>query len=125
MFIMMPLPQNHNNDQHSHYPSTKNHRHEQPGQTKQQSNNKVMGDEGEMEHGGMRGKQCECKGGMSSMNGSWGEAREGWAREGQAVWDKQCGTSKGGTSKGGTSSTGPKRHLGHLLGHRFLIFVHI
>jgi len=44
MFIMTPLPQNHDDNRHSHYPSTKNHHHEQPGQTKHQSNNKVMSD---------------------------------------------------------------------------------
>jgi len=42
----------HRVDPYSHYPSTKNHCCEQPGQVKQQSNNKAMGDEGGDRYGG-------------------------------------------------------------------------
>jgi len=39
------------------------------GTAKQQQSDGRQGGDGTQ---GMRGKQCECEGGMSSMNGNWG-----------------------------------------------------
>jgi len=93
-------------------PSTKNHRREQPGQMKQQSNNKVMSDRrqgGDRTWGDEGGKQTRMQG-----------------RDKQHEWELgmgKGGTGKGGMGKGGTSSVGPKRHPRHLLGCRFFLFL--
>ena len=56
---------------------------------------------------GMKGEEQQDQLGTTQMHGGEDE---------QHAWEE-------GMGKGGTSSAGPKRHLGCLLGRRFLIFV--
>jgi len=97
MFITMPLPQNHDNDRHSHYPSTKNHCREQPGQMKQQSNNKATSDGRRGGDGTWRdegGNNANAREGRAAQMGVGDEqGRDGQGRDKQRR-DKQCGTQE-------------------------------